>query len=223
MDLHSLPISYDRLSSTRVWMTDILEDMNVLYPLLSSSRPDIAEFRRRLDEQPRVQQLFPIFQRNRSTWPSTDPDTDTWWEESVDNAPGLAKLPSWLDTTRRLHIKPFGSRQSRMLIISSYPTREEHSTVHMNFAAANDLSNQSMSHMDSKFGFDREGVYPTSVCLADHFPVRLNRNEMLSHDVFQHITRILRDYWYNRTNKFFKVSKASIVVLSGRRAQFHYK
>jgi hypothetical protein len=48
MDLHSPPVLDDRLSSTSGGTTEIFEDADVLYPLLSLSRPESANFRRRL-------------------------------------------------------------------------------------------------------------------------------------------------------------------------------
>lgn len=54
---------------------EIIEDVNDLFPLLSSSRPEMTAYRRRLDNEPRVLQQFPVFECNPTTWASIDRDT----------------------------------------------------------------------------------------------------------------------------------------------------
>ena len=87
-----------------------------MFPLLARSRPEIAEFMRMLDSQPWTPQTFPTFERNPTTWPSSDPFIDDYWLSSVANRPRISN-PAWLTDEEKFFVKPFRRKDARMLVL----------------------------------------------------------------------------------------------------------
>lgn len=179
--------------------TMVIEDIDILFPQLASSRPNIVEFMGEMVSARTIQELqtFPVIEQFPTTWASTDPWVDKWWADSVRDVPQLDDLQEWLDTQLKNHVKPFGSRDARMLCLSSYPTKADHSTVNSDYATVNDLFNICMYDLYTKLSCDRQRAYPASLGHIDIFPSRIDRNRIPGKgtDIFRSIPRTFRDYW----------------------------
>jgi hypothetical protein len=57
-----------------------------------------------------------------------------------------------------LLVKLFGSSGAPILILSSYPTKSERSTVHMNYSTVNDTSDICVFDLYAKLGLHKVGV-----------------------------------------------------------------
>lgn len=82
---------------------------------------------------------------------------DAFWQEAVDGearvSQNLLDLPDGLDMRPDWLVKPFGDFTDPLLVLSSYPTADPRSSVHLSYGMTNDLSNRSMAWLYAKLGF----------------------------------------------------------------------
>jgi hypothetical protein len=138
-----LPVSDEQMANIDATAADVIADVNSLFPLLAPSTPHMVRFIKCLNKQPRVPQVYAIFKRNPKTWASTNPYMDKWFPDKVDNQPEM-DLPSFISRKRAHHVKPFCDLSAPLLVMANYPTLNPDSTVHLEYAIMNDISNQSM-------------------------------------------------------------------------------
>jgi hypothetical protein len=83
----------------------------------------------------------------------------------------------------------------------------------MQFGTVNDMSNSCMFPLLSKLGCGREGSHPTSICMIDRFPIRLDRKKMPNDNVFSHIPRAIQQYWTDKVMELLDLCEDALLVL----------
>ncbi|CAO2656299.1 Nn.00g051020.m01.CDS01 [Neocucurbitaria sp. VM-36] len=226
-----LALSNEELFSTTMSGTKILELVSKIIPALSPSESSIRRLRWEIQTQlanaPKMR--LPALSNAPTTWPSTNPDMDSLWQEGVDGeqkvvALGLA-IPQGLDMRPAYLVKPFGSFDDPLLVLSSYPTADPASTVHLDYGIANDLSNSSMSRLYTKLGFHVAGYRTTGMLHVDIFPRRLDRKVILGNDylVLTRVPKALLRIWEQFTFKCLDRSGARVSIVSGHAAACAYQ
>lgn len=99
---------------------------------------------------------------------------DLLWNEAVaveqrlfDNS---IEVPAGLSTQPEYLVKPFGLFSHPLMIISSYPTVDENSSVHLRYGTVNDLSNTSMARLYAKTGYHKVQERKVGMFHIDIFP-----------------------------------------------------
>jgi len=130
-----------------------------------------------------------------------------------------------VDTRPEYLVKPFGSLKDPLMMISSYPTADEKSTVHLEYATVNDLSNIGMSQLYVKAGYHDVQTRKTGMLHMVIFPRRLDRKKVLSSSagVLNNMPRVLRILWQTFAVHCIQLSKAVVVCVSGHSANQLYR
>lgn len=69
-----------------------------------------------------------------------------------------------------------------MLVVTSYPTEDEESTVHICYGVVGDKSNPSMSWLYTKLGYNNEVTHTSYMIHVNIFPRRLDPKEIDTED-----------------------------------------
>jgi hypothetical protein len=203
----------DRLFNADATADDVLEDVTMLFPSLVMSQPHVRSIRARIRELPRQPPHFPDNTRHPLTRSSVHPIIDHHWAEMVENEPAIKDPPTGLDMRESLLVKPFGSMEAPLTFLSSYPTKHPGSTVHMDDATVNDLSNICMFYLYTKLGFHRVNLRASSMLHLDLFPRRLDRVKMGSGLLLRIVGSVLRKYCEHAEMNLLAQSKALLLLL----------
>ena len=146
------------------------------YPALSTSA--MADFyqsaRHHLSKSPPL--TIPVREIDPTTWPHTNPSMDAHWGQAIDAEKALDPVQdptddlAWLDMSERLLVKPSGSPDDSLMVLSSYPTADVNSTVHLPYGTIDDMSNPSIWLLYSKMGFHVADIREHSMFHVDVFP-----------------------------------------------------
>jgi hypothetical protein len=129
-----------------------------------------------------------------------------------------------LDMDVRYLVKPVGSPYSAVMVLSSYPTKDPRSTVHVEYGTVDDLWKISMFLLYAKLGLHKANSRSTGVFHLDIFPRRLDRKQMLyADDVLATIPKVLWQYWANYADQLLAASSARIIIVAGHSACKHYQ
>ncbi len=79
-------------------------------------------------------------------------------------------LPDGLTMEEESLVKPSGRIDDPQLVISTYPTKNPKSTVHLRYGVVNDLSNLSMFNLCAELGFHMPGIRSSGMLRLDVFP-----------------------------------------------------
>ena len=138
----------------------------------------------------------------------------------------LDHIPAGLSTDQASLVKPFGSFNAPLLVLSSYPTLDKKSSVHLKYATTNDLSNQCMLTLYMKLGFHKLGIRNSAMLHADVFPRRLDRNLMPGtrggNAVLRRVPNLLLKHWEDFTFECISRSSALICIVFGLTATKAY-
>lgn len=113
-----------------------------------------------------------------------------------------------------------------MMWLSSFPTADPKSTVHLDYGTVNDMSNRSMAALYAKFGLDEANVRSEGALHVHICSRRLDRKS--SHSgceslVTSSLPSDLREHWESFASNLISKSKAHIVVVFGHPATAVYK
>jgi hypothetical protein len=74
------PTAGDNLLNVHATAENITKDVDTFFPVLSSSKPEIIEFTRRIKQQQSdiAPQSYPEHVCSPTTWPATDSFMDSW-------------------------------------------------------------------------------------------------------------------------------------------------
>ncbi|KAI4655622.1 hypothetical protein J4E93_000336 [Alternaria ventricosa] len=197
---------------------EVIALISASFPDLSPASPDIAELLRSIKEhmQTAPPLYIPEIVESPSTWPSTNVVVDALWAE-VTRDECRVPLPSTpttgLDMRPDYLVKPFGSPEDPLMVISSYPTSDPTSSLHMSYSTVNDMSNQSIAVLLIKLGYNVANVRTTGVFMVDFFPRRLDRKRLTgnSEKPLDSVPSQLRHYW--QTHAFICLDKSTARVL----------
>jgi len=158
--------------------------MSASFPGLSPASPDIAELLRSIKKhmQTAPPLHIPEILESPSTWPSTNAIVDALWAEASHDEcrVALSSVPTTgLDMRPDYLVKPFGSPEDPLMVMSSYPTSDPTSSLHMSYSTINDMSNQSIAVLLIKLGYNVANVRTTGVFMVDLFSRRLDRKRMI--------------------------------------------
>jgi hypothetical protein len=80
---------------------------------------------------------------------------DAAWIEAVEGEKMLdhPDLPSGFEMPDDYLVRPFGSFEDPLLVLSSYPTAKPGSSVQINYGMVNDISNQCKFMLYAKLGY----------------------------------------------------------------------
>ena len=93
-------------------------------------------------------------------------------------------------------VKPTGSLRDTLLIVSSYPTAKEDSTVYRSYSTTLDISNESMFMLYAKLGHNVSLIRNHSALHLDVFPRRVDRNIALGlRNIVDQVPTNLGMYW----------------------------
>lgn len=163
-----------RLFNHEATAADIIDDIRQMFLTLSTSDYEVAAFAARLRTLLLVPPVFPEIHPNPSTWAdSDDPQVDAYWARCIEEEP-KHDAPKRCSSKKSHRVKPFGTFQAPLMVVSSYPTMAKNSTVHMDFATANDLSNSSMASLLTKLRYHRPGIRNTAMLHVDVLQVRMD-------------------------------------------------
>ncbi len=152
---------------------------------------------------------------------------DTFWLEAVRGERDVSlgtTFPQGLTIEEELLVKPFGSFEDLLLVISSYPTKDPLRTVHHRYGMMNDLSNICMWTIYAKLGFHKL-EQPSGILHVDVFPRRIDRKQFLFGDghVVHRIPANLRNYWNTHASNMISRSSARIGIVLGHSAAASYQ
>lgn len=208
----------------------ILSLVDKVLPELAPANPAIArlrtEFTLELHSAPPLQ--LPTVQAKPSTWPRTNKEMDALWEqamreeheitETIDTPTGFEKAPSHT-------VKPFGSLNDSLLCISSYPTLDALSTVHLDYGIVADMSNQSIARLYTKLGLHVATMRFRGTLHVDIFPRRIDRRLVLGN----HGTILYRQppefqqHWRHFALTCIEQYTACVALLTGHAVSQVYK
>ncbi|KAI4700965.1 hypothetical protein J4E81_003929 [Alternaria sp. BMP 2799] len=163
---------------------------------------------------------IPRHERETKSWPSTYEESDLLWEEGAKaeraiKLPVGTNMPKWLDMAE----DQLGSIQDSLVVVSSYPTAKDGSTVHASYGTTMDLSNQCMNMLYSKLGLHLKSVRPTGALHVDVFPRRINRDNIDGlGNVVDEIPTNLRLFWQCVAQEWLARLQAKIALLVGAAA-----
>jgi hypothetical protein len=104
-----------------------------------------------------------------------------------------------------------GSIHAPLLLIGSYPSN---STVHLEYAATEDVSNISINAALQKLGYDVSTQESPALSVLNWFPVRLIRGKEPSMKTTT--PPVLREYWEKHTWRATRMFRAAVVFVMGR-------
>jgi hypothetical protein len=221
-----LDVDDAHLFSTTLSNREVRKLVGRIAPALATTDPQMAHFTARVKERIKraAPPLFPTIEANPHDWASTNATMDDLWRQAVAGEQRLfatdMAVPEGLSTEPEHLVKPFGSLTDELLVISSYPTADPASSVHLKFATTNDLSNWSMARLYAKLGYHNIQERKTGMMHIDHFPRRLDRKKMLGREssVLSNMPKLLALYWSTWAKRCIQMSRATVVVVSGHSA-----
>ena len=173
---------------------------------------------------------FPDIERQPVTWARTNPATDTTWEETAKEEQEKVdrlQAPPWLNMAPSRLVKPFGSLEDPLMVLSAYPTEGKYSTRHLDYATVNDVTNQSMWWTLVKLGYHDTKTRKTGALWVDVFPRRLDRNKIPGGGeltkLLSKVPKELVAHWEASAFEFIFRSKALVVITTGGCAFSRYK
>ena len=208
---------------------EVIALISASIPGLSPASPEIAALLRSIKTH--VQNASPLYipeiLESPSTWPATNAIVDALWAEASRDECRIP-LPSTptigLDMRPDYLVKPFGSPEDPLMVMSSYPTYDPTSSLHMAYSTLNDMSNQSIAMLLIKLGYNVANVRTTGVFMVDVFARRLDRKLMtgLSEKVLDSVPSQLRHYWQTFAFICLDKSTARVLLLMGKTAFREY-
>lgn len=175
-------VPFQRLFNIYATTEDILHNISTAFPALSIAKPYI----------------IPEWSEAPTHWPSTNPYVDELWtslgkgEAELD----LGILPQGLTMKREHLIKPIGSPEAPLLVVSSYPTLDPTSSVHLDYSTVDDVSSACIFTLSAKFRYNKANINRSEIMHVDIFPRRLDRNSFVwVGSVLRCIPLILRNCW----------------------------
>jgi hypothetical protein len=109
------------------------------------------------------------------------------------------------------------------MILSSYPTRDERSTVNLEYGTVDDLSNVSIFQLYAKLGLHKATIRPTGPLHVDVFPRRLDRKILPGRSgVMVNIPEVLKDFWAAHADQYLYNTSARVIIVCGHQARKHY-
>jgi len=204
---------------------EVIALISASIPGLSPASPEIAELLRSIKThmQTAPPLYIPEILESPSTWPATNAIVDALWTEASRDECRVA-LPSvpttGLDMRPDYLVKPFGSPEDPLMVMTSYPTSDPSSSLHMAYGTINDMSQRSMAMLLIKLGYNVANVRTTGVFMVDFFARRLDRKLMVgnSEKVLASIPSQLRHYWQTFAFICLDKSTARVLLLVGRTA-----
>lgn len=227
-----LPLTDTELFSPQLSSAEILGLVAKVVPALSVSTPAIAQLSHDIAAYMKIAPplQLPRLVPNPTTWPQTNPAMDEMWTAAVNAESALIAAksfvaPTGVDMRPQMLVKLFGSLDDPLLVLSSYPTADPLSTVHMEYGVCNDLSNTCMGRLYTKLGFHLSDFRTTGMLQMDIFPRRLDRKLILGPQthVLSRMPPTLLAHWQDFVFRCLDQSKAKVVIASGRAAHASYK
>ncbi|KAI4627516.1 uncharacterized protein J4E87_004080 [Alternaria ethzedia] len=163
--------------------------------------------------------VIPRRERDPSTWPLTYPDMDFAWGQAVEGEHAI-ELPdtmdNWIDMSESNLVKPTGSLRDTLLIVSSYPTAKEDSTVRRSYGTTLDISNESMFMLYAKLGHNVSSIRNHGALHLDVFPRRVDRNIALGlGNIVDQVPTNLGMYWRLVVRQLIEPSHSKLALLVG--------
>jgi len=228
----SIPDS--RLFDIYATTEDVINDVSRFAPGLSPQNENIAAFVQLVKEQVRTAPplYIPVHQENQTTWPSINPTMDSMWQGSVEGERQLHlpknELPIGFTMEPESLVKPFGSLDDPLLVVSSYPTNDPMSTVHLAYGTTNDMSSICMFMMYMKLGLHNATTQPHGMLHIDIFPRRVDRKSIPGatvsrKSVMRTIQKVLREYWETSAFEYIAWSNARVGIVFGHWASESYQ
>ncbi|KAI4928326.1 uncharacterized protein J4E92_005811 [Alternaria infectoria] len=223
-----LPFTDQELTDTTLSSEEVVRMVERGYPALATSA--MADFyqsaREHLSTSPPL--TISVREEYPTTWPTTNTAMDGYWGQATDAEKALHPPDhqvdstddfAWLDISERLLVKPCGSPNDSLMVLSSYPTADVNSTVHLAYGTNDDMSNQSMWLLYSKIGFHVADIREHSMFHVDVFPWRLNRKTVPEGDsslsLLRQLPADLREYWATAAQAFIRISESRILLVVG--------
>jgi hypothetical protein len=182
-------VPVNRLFNIDPGREEVLSDIEEIFPTISSSLnpripPFLAELHQYMRSQASNVTAIPVRVENPKTWPTIGSDIDIWWngpqgvailESTLQHYP---ESPSWM---KEHLVKPRGSLQAPLLVVSSYPTF----TIELSaWDTGDDVSNRSMSDLNRKLGFAGPNLRTCDLLHIDIVPRRIARTKI------PHLTKV---------------------------------
>ena len=223
--VHS-PFTDQELTDITLTSEEVVRMVERGYPALATSA--MADFcqsaRRHLSTS--LPLTIPVREKDPTTWPHTNPSMDTHWGQATDAEKALDPPDqdstddfAWLDMSERLLFKSSGSADDSLMVLSSYPTADVNSTVHLAYGTNDDMSSQSMWLLYSKMGFHVADIREHSMFHVDVIPRRLDRKTLPGGDsslsLLRQLSAGLREYWATAAQAFIRMSKSKILLVVG--------
>ncbi|KAJ4365555.1 hypothetical protein N0V83_008174 [Neocucurbitaria cava] len=125
-------------------------------------------------------------------------------------------------------VKPFGSLDAPLLVLSSYPTKDPSITAHLEYGIVNDMSNLCIFSMYAKLGFHKANDRSSSMLHLDFFPRRIDRKVIpggipAGSGVLRKMPSALRDHWQEFASDCILRSKAHVAIVFGQSAARVYE
>ncbi|KAI4922049.1 hypothetical protein J4E90_000477 [Alternaria incomplexa] len=144
---------------------------------------------------------------------------DYAWGQAVEGEHAI-ELPetmdNWIDMSEGNLVKPTGSLLDTLLIVSSYPTAKEDSTVHRSYGTTLDISNESMFMIYTKLGHHVSSIRDHGALHLDVFPRRVNRNLALGlGNIVDQVPTNLGMYWKLVVRQLIELSHSKLALLVG--------
>jgi hypothetical protein len=218
-----LPIA--RLLLPNITDSDVNQDVYNIDPRLSLADDQINALARRTGKQCWPPYTIPDFTPNPTTWPSTDAYMDTLWDNLVQDTKTVldqlqpGSLPTEMSSDIRHLVKPVGSLDQPLLMLSSYPTM---TTVQKEYGVIHDPSNPSMGILYMKLGLGQPGAL-NGVLHIDETLLRIERST--AEDAYERgfykrdsaqVPKILRQVWDQYQFSLVHKSKATVGLAIGR-------
>jgi len=144
---------------------------------------------------------------------TTEPAIDDLFSEYAkkERKLNLPNVLSGLDMRPNTLVEPAGSTKSLLLIVSSYPTLNVHSSIHIKYGSVNDILNMSMFTLYAKLGLYRADICTTGAMHVNVIARRLDRKNFynrLDNGIIRKLPNPLRTLWYEYSEKLIELSEA---------------
>ncbi|KAI8939327.1 hypothetical protein NX059_003118 [Plenodomus lindquistii] len=158
IDAHTaVNIPDHRLLNSAATTDAIIQDIAGALPALAVHHPDIAKLiaTARAVEKNSGPPVLPVILRDPQTWASSDAIIDQLWLRAIFRESRLPAdaAPAWFNLDSAHLVKPYGTFKAPLIILCSYPTLDEHSTIHPRYATSNDMSNMCIFSLHARLGF----------------------------------------------------------------------
>ncbi len=230
---HSLPLDDNQLYDVSLTNDEILNLISKVLPELSPENPLItqlfADITAHVSAAPPL--LLPHIARSPTQWPSTNAIMDQMWDEAVSaeqelmQDDNLKTKRDGLSYQREYLVKPLGGPDDPLLVISSYPTSDPATSVHLEYGTTNDMSNPCMARLYTKLGLHQAELRSTGLFHVDIFPRRLNRKKIAGNNgsilgrVPVELLRFRKEFSF----QCIKMSCARIALIFGHSANTAYQ